>query len=168
VVNFVMQDDFEGLRVSPYGPQPETDEPAAGEFLRRHRPCSDSEFPTAPDAALRLANCNALGKPANYQSVTHTATIGRLSGGINADNGIPQTPDVLSGNFDVYGARTTLNNVTVHRRSSTSSATVTVRVSRSDAPTTSASLTISAGIAASVSCATAARRCRLSPAVDLV
>jgi iron complex outermembrane recepter protein len=56
-------------------------DPLQQNFFDVTDPCSDTVIPTAPDPALRLANCNALGKPAVYQSVNDNATIGGFSGG---------------------------------------------------------------------------------------
>ncbi len=56
-------------------------DPQGQNFFAVDDPCNADEIIVAPDPALRQANCDALGAPAGYQSVTDSATLPGVSGG---------------------------------------------------------------------------------------
>ena len=56
-------------------------DPLGQNFFDVQDPCSESELTTAPDPALRLANCTALGRPAGFESFEDSAFLPGFSGG---------------------------------------------------------------------------------------
>ena len=55
--------------------------PLQQDFFDVQDPCSETQLERAADSDLRLANCTALGRPENYESVNDSSFIGGLSGG---------------------------------------------------------------------------------------
>ena len=56
-------------------------DPLQQNFFTVDDPCSESNLNKGADADLRLANCNALGRPPVYESSNDASSIGGLSGG---------------------------------------------------------------------------------------